>query len=998
MARMKILTSHEVAEFESPPKFNSAERKRFFVTSMAFQELLDSPRTTPINKVFFLVTLGYFKAQRKFFARQFIQSDIEFVANQIGVNPLDVSIESYSKVTYLRHQDLILRHFGYQAFDKMALAFTRSEIQTLVRVQHRPKLIFMEVVQVLTRKKMTLPTYNLLADLIVAAINQHLQTLANTVEKSLNKSQCEKLDGLLEKEITTDGHSSWRYQLTFYKKASHSTQPTKIKANVSDLAVLQALYLEFKPVITLLNLSTESIRYYAYFVINAQIPNVSRRSSQVRYLYLIAFIAYQTFKLTDILTDTLLHSVQNTLNITKRNQQERYFKERTQRSEAFVLLQAKLTSIRQIVDNQELDNQQKIGLINTALATEALSKTDKALQNGQEDFDELEVQSLKLQRRVAELIRHLHFDKNTSQPALLKALKHYQANTSTLDKNAPVTFLETKERAVLTNADGKFRVSLYKAWLFIKTAQAIKSGAINLQHSAKYRSLDDYLIPKADWEAHREEYLARANLVEFADCKTTLKALEVKLEGSYQQVNQRFKAGKNQYLTLRADGTAHVKTPKQEPVEHLSLGTFFPERKYISMIEMLATINQTTDFLSEFEHWQSKYRRSKPEEKVLFAGIIGYGCDIGHRKLAQISSQLNENELENGVNWYFSLQNIQNANDKILHFISQLELPSQYHPADKPLHTSSDGQKVEVNVDSHNANQSFKYFGKGSGASVVTFIDSRNLMWYSTVISAAEREAAYVIDGLMHNEVIKSDIHSTDTHGYSEVIFCGTFFLGFEFAPRIKGQSKQKLVAFKNKSDYEKLGYVLLPDSRVKEAIIENQWDEILRFIATIKLKTTTASQLFKRLNSYSHQHLLYKAMKEFGKIPKSLFLLKYRDNCVFRQSIEAQLNKVESSNKFSKAISFGHNQEFVQSEKEEQEIAESCRRLIKNAIVCWNYLYLTRELANEKNEARNSDLLAAIRNGSVVTWAHFNLHGEFDFSDEKMVDSVGLVSPKKKS
>jgi TnpA family transposase len=195
----------------------------------------------------------------------------------------------------------------------------------------------------------------------------------------------------------------------------------------------------------------------------------------------------------------------------------------------------------------------------------------------------------------------------------------------------------------------------------------------------------------------------------------------------------------------------------------------------------------------------------------------------------------------------------------------------------------------------------------------------------------------------------------------------------------------------------KKKGYVLLPDARVKEAIIENQWDEILRFIATIQLKITTASQLFKRLNSYSHQHSLYKAMKEFGKIPKSLFLLKYRDDCVFRQSIEAQLNKVESSNKFSKAISFGNNQEFVQSEKEEQEIAESCRRLIKNAIVCWNYLYLTRELTNEKNEVRKAELLAAIRNGSVVTWAHFNLHGEFDFSDEKMVDSVGLVSPKKK-
>jgi hypothetical protein len=29
------------------------------------------------------------------------------------------------------------------------------------------------------------------------------------------------------------------------------------------------------------------------------------------------------------------------------------------------------------------------------------------------------------------------------------------------------------------------------------------------------------------------------------------------------------------------------------------------------------------------------------------------------------------------------------------------------------------------------------------------------------VFSAADRESAYVIDGLMHNEVVKSDIHST---------------------------------------------------------------------------------------------------------------------------------------------------------------------------------------------------------------------------------------------
>jgi hypothetical protein len=42
------------------------------------------------------------------------------------------------------------------------------------------------------------------------------------------------------------------------------------------------------------------------------------------------------------------------------------------------------------------------------------------------------------------------------------------------------------------------------------------------------------------------------------------------------------------------------------------------------------------------------------------------------------------------------------------------------------------------------------------------------------------------------------------------------------------------------------------------------------------------------------------------------------------------------------------------------------------------------------------TELIEAIRNGSVVTWQHFNLHGEFDFSDDRMVDLVGLTAQRK--
>lgn len=78
-----------------------------------------------------------------------------------------------------------------------------------------------------------------------------------------------------------------------------------------------------------------------------------------------------------------------------------------------------------------------------------------------------------------------------------------------------------------------------------------------------------------------------------------------------------------------------------------------------------------------------------------------------------------------------------------------------------------------------------------------------------------------------------------------------------------------------------------------------------------------------------------------------------------------------------------------------EQEITEGCRRLIKNAIVCWNYLYLSQKISAEPDETRRQAMLRAIQNGSVASWGHLNLHGEYDFSDERLQDSIGLQLPK---
>ena len=152
------------------------------------------------------------------------------------------------------------------------------------------------------------------------------------------------------------------------------------------------------------------------------------------------------------------------------------------------------------------------------------------------------------------------------------------------------------------------------------------------------------------------------------------------------------------------------------------------------------------------------------------------------------------------------------------------------------------------------------------------------------------------------------------------------------------------------------------------------QWDEILRMIATIKLKEVTASDLFRRLNSYSKQHALYQALKAFGQVPKSLFILQVIDDPVLRQAIEKQLDRIEHVHRFTRAVSVGNPREFLQAEKEDQEMAEACKRLIKNCIICWNYLYLSQKFEVTEDAATQRVFLDAVAHGSVISWQHINL------------------------
>jgi len=100
--------------------------------------------------------------------------------------------------------------------------------------------------------------------------------------------------------------------------------------------------------------------------------------------------------------------------------------------------------------------------------------------------------------------------------------------------------------------------------------------------------------------------------------------------------------------------------------------------------------------------------------------------------------------------------------------------------------------------------------------------------------------------------------------------------------------------------------------------------------------KQVAAYTVLKRLNSYSQYHPLYLALREPGRAVRTEFLLRYM---VAQACIDDQLDRLESTHTFARAVFYGQNGQFRYADKEEQQLADACKRLVQNVLVRWNCL-----------------------------------------------------------
>ncbi len=303
--------------------------------------------------------------------------------------------------------------------------------------------------------------------------------------------------------------------------------------------------------------------------------------------------------------------------------------------------------------------------------------------------------------------------------------------------------------------------------------------------------------------------------------------------------------------------------------------------------------------------------------------------------------------------------------------------------------SSSDGQRFAVSVQARNATALPRYFGLGRGLTYYTWTSDQFSQYGSKVIPATVRDATYVLDEILDNETeLPIEEHTTDSAGFTELIFALFDLLGLQFSPRIRDLGDQRLYRLEQIGKYERSEQLL--KGTINTKLILSRWDDLLRVAGSLKLGWVTSSLLVGKLQSLPRQNALTRALQEYGRLIKTIFILRYLESEEYRRRINGQLNKGESLHALRRFLFFANEGQIRKRQPEEQGNQASCLNLVTNAVIAWNTVYMgeaIRQLRDEGYEVSDQDLTHL----SPTLYEHINPYGKYSFDASRPLDSTVL-------
>ncbi len=911
---------------------------------------------------------------------------INYVSEQLNIEPL--LLNNYGKRGQTRsdHQKLVEKYLGLQKTSPEYLK-TLSEWLTKRAIEHdNPVLLIQFACEKLFKDKIVRLGITRIEQIVARAQGKATKSIYNQLNPILTEDVKDFLNDLLEPNKPT-GNTT----LYWLRKRAVSNSSREILNGIEKLNYLIEANVN-KWDLSFLNPNRQKI--LAKIGRKGTNQYIKRLDDDRRYPVLIALLKQLLFDIRDEIIDMFIEGLWDLYQDAKKDL-EKFIKSNSKSANEKLIMFKKIGSV--LVDlNINNPDVRPVVLKKVPLEEllKALNDTNKIIRKNSDDHIDFFYRRYSYIRQFSPtFIKIFDFKSDIPEMPLLKAIKlirelNLNKGKRIIPQNSPISFIPDQWKSYVINPDKSINTGYYELCILWELRNSIRASNNWIQDSRKYANLDSCFIPSEIWEKIKLEICEMLNIP--VDVKKWLEEKKRELVALISRINRLLSKKDNEAEIRLEKGKIVVSNLKahEMPKSAIELEKEISKRlPKVDITDVVIEVDTWTNFSDCFEHASGAEPRTKEFLINLYASILAQACNFGLDQMEDITG-ISYRKLAWCTTWYIREETLKPAFTKVINY--QHKLPFAQNWGCGTL-SSSDGQRIPVSVKTRHAKPLPKYFGYGQGLTYYTWTSNQFSQYGIKVTPSTILDAPYVLDEILGNETDLEILeHTTDTAGQTERIFGAFGIAGPLFTPRIKDIGTQKLYRFKS-IDIKKYPKI---KNRFKGIINEERlikhWDDLLRIGGSLKTGWVTASLAIQKLQNLPKKNNLSWVLQEYGRIEKTIHILKWYENKNRRRRIGVQLNKGEAIHAVREFIYFANKGKVRKKYYDDQQNQAMCLNLVTNIVITWYTVYIeavVKQLKSEGYKVNDSDLEFLW----PTRFANLNVHGKYSFRIKEEFDRKGL-------
>ena len=930
------------------------------------------------NRLGFAYQLTFVRALNRFPIQEPLEIEediIAFASIELGIAEGQIELYGKRRQTVSTHQEVIREYLGLRSFNSAAAEVERFLFSEACQLEQTAALK-VRLSEFLRTHHILEPSQDTTHRFIRTQRDKARDAIYNKLTKGFSEQERGCLDALLE-----TGEA-------IYSPLHHLKQPPGNPSPASFLKLTQTLEKIQETGVLEIDMSwinNNFQRTLARYARQCSLSRLKRLKKERRYAALVCFLVqlYQdTFDAAVQMHDKLMNKIYNKAD----KEIDEFMKTRRRHIRSSLSHYGKILSVLfdEEIGKEDIQDAIFAAVDIQTLKTEMDTINEMLGNNYSDSFKRVIARHGYLRQFAPALIKHITFQSEDDGDILDAVHLLDRMNDEgryALPEDAPSDFIPKKLRPFVLQ-DGKLHKPAWECALLTALRDQVKSGNLYVPNSKRFASMETFFIPQSEWASKREAFFARSGLPLCPDDVSAY--LKDRLNRAYDRFLERLP--QNRYAKLNEEGWRI----SSDPAQKLDDGTdkaLNPLKQWlgkhirtIKLPELLIEVDNDLRFSRCFMPVADQENPQAQHVCEVLATVMAHASETGPYTMSQITDGISYHRMKHITDWYMHEEKQRAALALVVNAISRLDITKYWGDGRT---SSSDGQRFLLRRKV--LYKSYSHAFNDFALEFYNFIADNFAPYHSLPHDCADRDAPFVLDGLLYNESdLNIEEHYTDTHGFTDINFAAFTMYGKRFSPRIKGLHKHAIFKIDTEKDYGPLTVLLTKRDRIiHPEWIAQQWDRMGHFYASLECGHTTASTALRRLNSFTSKNHFYRANRELGRIIRTEHTLDFMSDPDMRRRTRRGLLKGEQIHSLARNIRYGHRGRLSSREWLQQKHACSCLTLVIAAIIYWQAKEIHRVIQNyDVPDDIDLDLLSHI---SPVSWENIVLYGDYVLNRNKV-------------